>query len=59
VLFGDCVYFALVGRDLNLTPTSSSSLSSLYSPKEHRVTKVNWTVGQDNMAAKKLPSMNG
>jgi len=35
-------------------PLSSSSSSSLYSPKEHSVTKtVNWTVGQDNMAAKK------
>jgi len=30
-----------------------SSSSSLYSPKENSVTKtVNWTVGQDNMAAK-------
>jgi len=32
---------------------SSSSSSSLYSPKENSVTKtVNWTVGQDNLAAK-------
>jgi len=31
---------------------SSSSSSSLYSPKENSVTKtVNWTVGLDNMAA--------